>query len=197
MSNKSNKTNFFWDFIFSKDDQSEEISQIEFLKSTTFFKRLHKHQLKEVVKIMHSRTYTEGEYLFEYGNPGAALFFIQSGEVSIEIPKDGQLNQVAVLGDNTFLGELALLNSDERTASAKANKTTKCLALYRNDLIEMLASNPQIASEIYCSLAQVVGKRLVETTKTISDFKSTIESYEDELSKHDIKAPIKVHKNAA
>lgn len=156
-------------YIFKDEGKSEELTQMEFLKKTPFFSGMSKRQLKKVIQVLHIRTFREDEYLFEYGNPGAALFFIQSGQVSIEIPSKENLTQVASLGENTFLGEIALLSSEERTASARAMKKTKTLALYRNDLVKLQEMEPEISSEFYKNLAEVIGKRLMTTTKLLSE----------------------------
>ncbi|MFK8138398.1 MAG: Crp/Fnr family transcriptional regulator [Bdellovibrionales bacterium] len=172
--------NYLWDFIFKKDNRTEEWNQIEFLQKTNFFSKLKKSQIKRVLEIIHIRKFREDEFLFEQGNPGAALFFIQEGEVSIELVKGNDTSQVAILGENTFLGEIALLSSDERTASARAIKTTKCLALYRNDLQNFQITDPDIASEIYRSLAHVLGQRLTATNQVINRQKKEIQDLKEE-----------------
>lgn len=171
--NSVNPLEILLGYIFKDDEKSEEVSTLDFLARTPFFKRLNRRQLKRVLQTLHVRTFREGEFLFEFGNPGAALFLVQEGEVSIEIPqKTSAISKVVTtVGANTFLGEIALLNNDERSASAKALKTTKTLALYRNDLLRMTQTEPEIASEIYRSLAQVLGKRLMATTKMINEQK--------------------------
>lgn len=167
-------------FIFKDDNKSEELSQMEFLKKTPFFEGMSKRQLKKVIQVLHTRIFREGDFLFQYGHPGAALFFIQSGEVSIEIPKAKSTQVVTTLGENTFLGEIALLNKQERTASAKALKKTKCLALYRNDLMKLQKTEPEITSLFYQRLAEVVGKRLVRTTQLLGQAQKEIQSSEEE-----------------
>lgn len=167
-------------YIFKDEGKSEELTQMEFLRKTPFFEGMNKRQLKKVIQILHLRTFREDEYLFEYGNPGAALFFIQSGKVSIEIPKGKKATQVATLGSNTFLGEIALLSSEERTASARAMKKTKALALYRNDLVKLQEMEPEISSEFYKRLAEVIGKRLVTTTQLLSSAQDSKDQEENQ-----------------
>lgn len=163
----------FYGYIFKDDNKTEEMDTLDFLSDSTFFQKLNRRQLKKVLQKLHIRTFREDEFLFEFGNPGAALFLIEEGEVSIEIPDklDDSTRVVTTIGSNTFLGEIALLNNDERTASARALKTTRTLALYRNDLVRMTKTDPEIASVIYQSLAQVLGKRLMATTKMINEQK--------------------------
>lgn len=171
MDNNRKKLNLFWDNLFAGDEKSEEQTRIEFLRAFPFFKNLNNRQIKRIGRILHEREYHENEKLFEYGNPGAALFLVQYGEISIEIPEEGSSTQVTMLSGATFLGELALLSDEVRTATARAIKKTKCLALYRNDLVALMETDPEIAGEIFRSLASVIGRRLIATTKLINNLK--------------------------
>lgn len=143
-----------------------DLDKVHFLKRNPFFENLSKNELAEVAKWVYERDYLVNEYVFELGQPGAALFIIQSGEVSIEIPTlQAEPNQIAVLGKADFFGELALLNDDPRSASARALKPTKIFALFQKDLDRLAERYPQITSRIFKSLAMVIGKRLKATNE--------------------------------
>ncbi|MCH2534143.1 MAG: cyclic nucleotide-binding domain-containing protein [Bdellovibrionales bacterium] len=176
MDNK--QPNFLWDYIFTSKDNNKKFDLFSFLKEIPFFEGLTNRQLKSLSLMIHERHYQENEFLFEYGHPGAALFIIVKGDVSIEVPTDEGMTQVTNLTEKTFLGELALITNEPRTASARALVPTKSLALFRNDLAELVNSEPEIASHIYKSLSQIVGKRLIETTKMINKLKKRNENHE-------------------
>lgn len=171
--------NFYWEYFFKDDEKSEQVTQIKFLQSLPFFQRLSLRQVRVISEYLHYREYMENEYLFEYGNPGAALFLIFKGEVAIEVPTDDGVNHVATLESNSFLGELALLSSAERTAGARTTRPTKCFALYRNDLDRLADSSPEICAEIYKALSRVVGRRLEATTKQITAYKTAHKKKKD------------------
>lgn len=173
MGQNTRDINFYWDYFFKNDNDNQEVSQVQFLQKLPFFKSLSVRQLRKIGNYLHFREFTENEYLFEYGNPGAALFLIYTGEVAIEVPTKNGLKTVAILEEHSFLGELALLSASERTASARTTKKTKCFAFFRNDLVRLGEAYPEIGTEIYKALAIVVGKRLEATTKKITAIKST------------------------
>src|SRR5579859_1859030 len=95
-----------WGMNFRKR-KSAEVSRNEFLKTIPFFEHLSDKQLKVLAQHLHERRYEENEYLFEMNHPGAALFIIQRGEVSIETP---DATQLALIKSGEFLGDLALLD---------------------------------------------------------------------------------------
>lgn len=156
---------------------SEEASKINFLKSLPFFQDLAPWQLKRVSEVVFERTYEENETLFEQGQPGAALFLVWEGRVAIELESDAsrapektsgsRRTILAQLEKGHFLGELALLDESPRSATARAVVKTKTLALYRNDLKRLIATDPSTACLIYRSLARIVGDRLRTTNEMV------------------------------
>lgn len=155
-----------WGKLRLVDRKKLDSDKTHFLKRNPFFENLSRGELAEVAKWVYERDYLANEYVFEMGQPGAALFIIQSGEVSIEIPKaQGEATLIALLGKAAFFGELALLNDDPRSASARAQVPTKIFALFQKDLERLSERHPEIASKIFKSLSVVLGKRLKATNE--------------------------------
>ncbi len=160
----------FWDYLSLGSNSKERQPLYQFLRGIEFFESLTDRQLQRVAEVLYLREYKENESLFEYGQPGAALFIIQSGEISIEIPAgEDRFTQVAVLKQNVFLGELALLDDSPRSASARALKPTKCFSLFRADLHKLVETDPEISTQIYKTLATIVGERLKLTNELLND----------------------------
>jgi CRP-like cAMP-binding protein len=165
---KKTALRIFWGPLRKNDRNDSDNDKIKFLKRIPFFEQLKKRQLELVAQVIYARDYREGEFIFETGQPGAALFIIQSGEVSVEIAGEhDQSTQLAVLHKQAFLGELALLDESPRSASARAIVPTKVLALFRKDLDQLAETSPDITTHIYKALAQIVGNRLKATNELI------------------------------
>src|SRR5665213_685100 len=127
-----------WESLRRWKKTSPELDRIQFLKTVPFFNELSNWQLKKVGEIVFERTYEPGEMIFEQGQPGAAIFLIMEGEVSVEITKDKAITNLATLEKGAFFGEMALLDEAPRSASARSREVTKTLALYRNDLSRLI-----------------------------------------------------------
>lgn len=168
---KKSALRIFWGNIRRTDRDGHDADKIKFFKKIPFFENLKKHQLEEVAQIMYERDYRENEFIFELGQPGAALFIIQQGEISVEIHSEndhgGGATQLAILSKHSFVGELALLDEAPRSASARATVPTKVLALFRKDLDQLAVTNPDITTNIYKSLASIIGNRLKATNDLI------------------------------
>ena len=103
-----------WGFNLRRRRPSD-LSRNDFLRTIPFFEHLNDKHLKNLTQYLHERRYEENEYLFELNHPGAALFLIISGEVSVETSSDPSTAiQLAVLQSGSFIGELALLDQSPR-----------------------------------------------------------------------------------
>lgn len=158
-----------WETLKRWKKSSPELDRIRFLKTVPFFNELSNWQLKKVSEIVFERNYDANELIFEQGQPGAALFLIMNGEVSVEIFRDQKVTELATLEKGAFFGEMALLDEAPRSASARSISGTHTLALYRNDLSRLIHTDPATACHIYRALARIVGDRLRSTNELVTN----------------------------
>ena len=155
-------------FIGKSNRRLKKQSMISFLRSVPLFNSLSKRELLTLNSIAHLRTYQENEFVFRKGQPGAAMFILKSGEISIvDHEPDSSENVIATLGENSFFGELALLDDSPRSASAKATGHSEVYAFFRTDLEKLLSSSPQIGLQVYRALAMIIGTRLKSTNEQL------------------------------
>lgn len=150
-----------WTNIFRRFVARRRINNEEVLRQCPLFHNLTRREMKRLSSLIYERTYREGEYLFEKGQPGTAMFIIKSGLVKIIVKgPDSEEKVLADILPEDFVGELALLDDSPRSASARAVEKTEALAFFREDLMELLDTYPVIASKIAMSLATIIGQRL-------------------------------------
>ena len=94
-----------------------------------------------------------GHVLVEVGRPGAGLFVLEAGEVSVALSG----GRTVRLGPGEFFGELSLLTDEPHTARVHAATDVRCLAISRQDFAEILASEPTIA----VAMLPVLARRLM------------------------------------
>lgn len=158
---------FFWKAVSVKS-VSEKKSHSSFLSSVSFFDGFSKMELKIVQDFLHERTFKEDEFVFEKGQPGAAVYFIVSGKIAIEVKSEnGSVRHIADLHEGSFFGELALLDDSPRSATARAATDLTVLVLARSELDRMLEERPLIAGSVYRNLARMTGERLKSTIERI------------------------------
>ncbi len=168
--NEKAPVNAFWGNIFSKIRPGSPIPNLEVLRHCPLFQRLGDREIKKLSSLIYERRYQAGEYLFEKGQPGTAMFIVRFGHVKIVVPGSGDdEKELAEILPNDFFGEIALLDDTPRSASARAVETTEALAFYREDLNEMMGTYPAIASKILRELAVIIGHRLKKCNEQLLD----------------------------
>jgi CRP-like cAMP-binding protein len=131
------------------------------LSEVPLFEELSDAELTILAQRVRQRRYKEGDTIFHRHDPGIALYVIVSGKVKIhnETP-DGSDCIIAILDAGEFIGELAVIDGQERSADATTLAPTELLMLTRDDLHDILQRYPRIG---LCLLTTLTG-RLRRTT---------------------------------
>ncbi|NEQ50179.1 MAG: EAL domain-containing protein [Leptolyngbya sp. SIO3F4] len=77
-----------------------------------------------------------GETIFSEGDPGELAYIIESGRVEVAVNVDGQPFPLRVLTTGDVLGEMAVMDTAPRSASAKALEETVCVAISSQQISE-------------------------------------------------------------
>lgn len=134
----------------------------ELLSQVSFFSSLEGSEIDDLLATTTKKKLEARETLFRRGDPGNRLYGILSGSLKVTTTgvdaKDVMFN---VMGPGEVLGEIALLDGEERSASVVAIEDTELLTLDRRALIPFLESHPRAAIELATVLAARV-RRLSE-----------------------------------
>lgn len=132
-----------------------------FLRSLDIFQDLRDRELGPLAAALHSRTYREGEQVFVEGDIGRALFVLESGRVELtRRGPDGKEERLYTLQPGDFFGEMALLESLPRSATAVAVERSHLHLLYKTKLDALLQAEPRIGVSIMGHLARLLSARL-------------------------------------
>lgn len=133
----------------------------QFLHSLDLFSELKGGELGELAHALHARTYRAGEVVFVEGDIGRALFILESGKVELtRRSADGSPVLLYTLKPGEFFGEMALLESLPRSATATAAEPTRLHLLYKTKLDALLHAQPRIGVTIMGHLARLLSARL-------------------------------------
>ena len=94
--------------------------------------------------------YQPGQIVFHMGEMGETFYIIEVGEVEVLAPdvKGESLSVINRLGPGNFFGEIALLRAVPRTATIRATKPTRLLAISREDFDTVVKKYPSIAHRL-------------------------------------------------
>lgn len=130
--------------------QDNSLSILPILKKIPLLEELNDDDHKEIVKHINLEYFPAHHVLFHEGEPGDAVYIIKRGVVRIyhanENKEDEQ--EIAMLGDNDFCGEMAIISEKPRNASAETEEDSEVFILKKEDFVQLVASNPNMASRI-------------------------------------------------
>jgi CRP/FNR family cyclic AMP-dependent transcriptional regulator len=133
--------------------------EADLLKEVPLFELLDDNERTELAAQLDVVRFAAGETIFNYGEPGDAIYVISSGEVEVFFKNDtGEriVLEVATRGD--FFGELSMLDEGTRTASVMATQDTQALRLGRPDLEKFLQLRPQAAMDLLAAMSRRLRK---------------------------------------
>lgn len=157
--NKKTIHSSFWANIFHTPTESDEL--VQSLQAIPLFKSLNRRDVTGLLGIIHNRNYIAGEYIFYQGDPGIGLYLIREGEVQIiRESEKGDKVPLAAFRKGDFFGELALVDSEKRSASAIANSDTKLSVIFKPDLDEFIDRYPKKGIKIVQGIAEITAVRL-------------------------------------
>jgi voltage-gated potassium channel len=107
------------------------------------FNTLPAAEIVEIMRYLNSMSVEPGEMIVHKGDVAHSMYFIASGEVTVEIP-----GQPVALGEGAFFGEIALLKQAKRSATVRAVTRTKLLVLDGADLRNLMERKPEIGEAI-------------------------------------------------
>jgi CRP-like cAMP-binding protein len=95
-----------------------------------------------------TRFYPKNSMLFAEGEPGNELFIIQKGSVKISKIVEKKEVLLAVLKTGDIFGEMALLESKPRAASAIAYEECQVLTVNKANFEQMITTQPQMIARL-------------------------------------------------
>lgn len=120
------------------------IEKVLVLKALSIFKDTPEYTLTGVAEIMEEIEYEEGVSIFKEGDVGDSMYIIYKGKVRIHKGN----KTLIVLDEKEVFGELSLLDSETRSASATAETDCFLFRLEQEPFYDILEARPEVAQGI-------------------------------------------------
>jgi CRP/FNR family transcriptional regulator, cyclic AMP receptor protein len=96
------------------------------------------------------REFKAGEVIFREGDPAQELFIIQTGQVEIRLGN----RLLGTLSDNNIFGEMALIDTAPRSATAVAASDVRLVPVGEKQFLFLVSRTPHFALNVMRVLAQ-------------------------------------------
>lgn len=136
-----------------------------FLTQSPLFKNLDETERAQILIIGQVHGFEKDQVIFREGDPGDGLFIVVKGCVRISKQSPTGEEALALLEDNAFFGEMALIDFSPRAADAIANEPTELFFIPLKELRSLIEMHHQLALKILYALCEVLAQRLRETNE--------------------------------
>jgi CRP-like cAMP-binding protein len=147
-----------------------------FLQKIYLFQDLEEGEIHQVVEHTSLREFSAQEIIIREGEPGDSLFIMTSGEVEItkqltlaldeDTPKERVMIRLKA-ENGVYFGEMALLESETRSATVTASTDCTLLELHQKDFLELITYNSAMGVKLLLRLAQVLSRHLRKTNQDV------------------------------
>jgi CRP/FNR family cyclic AMP-dependent transcriptional regulator len=125
-------------------------TKVKSLREAPLFEGLSKKELTELARRSEDMELGEGTVLCREGEIGQEFFVIVEGEV--EVKRKGR--RLGIRGAGDFIGEIALLEDIERTATVTAKTPLRVFVLTRPTFQHLVNENPAVERKVMRTLAR-------------------------------------------
>jgi signal transduction histidine kinase len=126
-------------------------------QDSKLFAPLTPSDLAALSQSLELRSYTAGNVIFTEGDAGDGLYVVEEGLVEIStLIQEHDRQVLSRVGPGDFFGELAVLDSEPRSATASAQGTTRVWFVPRQAFWQTLERSPRVA----IALVQLISLRL-------------------------------------
>ncbi|GIK39883.1 MAG: hypothetical protein BroJett011_37160 [Chloroflexota bacterium] len=141
-----------------------ELKILTTLRAMPFTQGMASKHLKKLAAMATEVNFAAGETIFQVGDKGTAIYFIEEGQVVVEAEVAGQgLLTILTLGPQELLGWSALFPPRLKSSTARAAKPTWAIAVDVDQLNEAFLSDQELEVEIIRRVADVIAVRLKMT----------------------------------
>lgn len=135
---------------------------IDVLKGVTILRELADHELENIAKIAHERTYESGARIFAEGALAQRMFILLEGEVELRIWNNHETGPFTVdtITNGEIFGWSALTEPYSLTAAAWVTKEAKVIAISGDSLRDLFEKNNHIGYLVMRRIASVISWRL-------------------------------------
>lgn len=127
-----------------RSDKADALAAVPIFKSLSNKDRMEIARHADEVEV---EVYT---FLTQEGERGNAFYLILSGEADVKKHD----KKVASLGSGDFVGEMALIDGEPRSATVMMTTEGSVLEISRHDFLSLLDSTPGLAKKLLVGMSQ-------------------------------------------
>jgi CRP-like cAMP-binding protein len=139
----------------------------EYLKTIFIFRELTGMELIKFNKVLKTEHAKKGAIIITEGDAADKMYVVKKGAVDIYKGEGLNKTKVTHLLPGAHFGEVALIDSNPRSASVVALEDTELLSIERKEFQALLTQNETIALKIYKAFTRALCDRLRQANENL------------------------------
>lgn len=130
------------------------VDRLLFVRRVPIFKELRDDFIVRLTSVMHELSFPANYTIFRQGEEGRSLYIVVSGRVKVHIGN----KLLAEVEQGKYFGEMAVFDTQTRSATATTIEPCECLELTQEQLYDAIEETPEIAVNIIRELSRLIRK---------------------------------------
>lgn len=136
------------------------VEHVAALRNMSLCRALSAAEIDAIAAIVDAQSVPAGKELFREGEPGDALYMVVTGEIDIVKRGPSGDRSLARLGPGSVLGEMSLITTEARSATARAIIDTQVLRVPAHRFRARMEGGSAAALKMTAAIAEVLARRL-------------------------------------
>lgn len=128
------------------------VDRLLFVRRVPIFKELRDDFIVRLTSVMNELSFPANYTIFRQGEEGRSLYIVVSGRVKVHIGN----KQLAEVEQGKYFGEMAVFDTQSRSASATTLEPCEFLELTQEQLYDAIEETPEIAVNIIRELSRLI-----------------------------------------
>lgn len=130
------------------------VDRLLFVRRVPIFKELRDDFIVRLTSVMNELSFPANYTIFRQGEEGRSLYIVVSGRVKVHIGN----KQLAEVEQGKYFGEMAVFDTQPRSASTTTLEPCEFLELTQEQLYDAIEETPEIAVNIIRELSRLIRK---------------------------------------
>lgn len=129
---------------------------------------LESYRWSVLAGFVHPLTVSRGQLLISQGADDRKLYFLESGDLQVDIKAPAGLVRVALLGPGSVVGEGSFFSHKPRSATVVAYSDARVWEMRPSDFELLSRQHPGVALALATALGAVLATRLLDLSKRLA-----------------------------
>lgn len=132
------------------------------------FKFLRDEEHNQLLQSCERKAYKPGAALIQEGEKQTSLYVIVKGDVKVQRDHEGFAIELSRAGQGEIFGDMSFIEGQPASATVIAgDEEVLAFVITHNQISTLMGQNPAFAARFYQSLADILSRRLRDTTNLV------------------------------